>query len=70
VCQGLRPETISAYSRGVRRVAGYFKRCLDNLTVDGLKGYFAALVESHPWSTLKLDRNGIQFYYRHVLQRP
>ena len=59
VCQGLRPKTISAYSRGVRRVAGYFKRCPDNLTADELKSYFAALVESHSWSTVKLDRNGI-----------
>jgi integrase/recombinase XerD len=70
VCQGMRPKTISAYSRGVRRVAGYVKRCPDNLTANELKGYFAALVKSHSWSTVKLDRNGIQFYYRHVLHRP
>ncbi|MEJ2388176.1 MAG: site-specific integrase [Chromatiaceae bacterium] len=70
VCQGLRPKTISAYARGVRRVAGYVKRCPDNLTADELKGYFASLVASHSWSTVKLDRNGIQFFYRHVLHRP
>ncbi len=70
VCQGLRAKTIDAYSRGVRRVASHVKRCPDNLTADELKGYFAALVESHSWSTVKLDRNGIQFYYRHVLHRP
>ncbi|ESQ13231.1 MAG: hypothetical protein N838_16525 [Thiohalocapsa sp. PB-PSB1] len=70
VCQGLRPKTISAYSRGVRRVAGYFKRCPDSLTADELEGYFAALVEAHSWSILKLDRNGMQFYHRHLLQRP
>ena len=70
VCQGMRPKTIDAYSRGVRRVAGFVKRCRDNLTADELKSYFASLVKSHSWSTVKLDRNGIQFYYRHVLHQP
>jgi integrase/recombinase XerD len=70
VCQGLRPKTIDAYSRAVRRVAGFFKRCPDNLTSEELKRYFAALVDSHSWSTVKLDRNGIQLFYRHVLHRP
>ena len=68
--QGKRPKTIDAYSRAVRRVAGYFDRCPDNLTADELKGYFASLVTSHSWSTVKLDRNGIQFFYRHVLNKP
>lgn len=27
-------------------------------------------MESHSWSTVKTDRNGIQFFYRHVLNRP
>lgn len=70
VCQGMRPKTIDAYSRGVRRVAGFVKRCPDNLTAEELKSYFASLVKSHSWSTVKLDRNGIQFYYRHVLHQP
>jgi integrase/recombinase XerD len=70
ICQGLRPKTIDAYSRGVRRVAGYFKRCPDDLTPDELKRYFADLVKSHSRSTVKPDRNGIQFYYRHVLDKP
>jgi hypothetical protein len=68
--QGKRPKTIAAYSRGVRRVADYVDRCPDNLTADELKSYFASLVASHSWSTVKLDRNGIQFFYRHVLGRP
>ncbi len=68
--QGKRPKTIDAYSRAIRRVADYFDRCPDNLTADELKDYFAALVISHSWSTVKLDRNGIQFFYRHVLDRP
>jgi len=68
--QGKRPKTIEAYSRGVRRVADYFDRCPDKLTAADLKKYFAALVESHSWSTVKLDRNGIGFLYRHVLDKP
>jgi site-specific recombinase XerD len=68
--QGKRPKTIEAYSRGVRRVADYVDRCPDNLTTDELKSYFASLVHSHSWSTVKIDRNGIQFFYRHVLGRP
>jgi len=26
-------------------------------------------VESHSWSTVKVDRNGLQFFYKHVLKR-
>ncbi len=68
--QGKRPKTIDAYTRAVRRVSDYYDRCPDNLTADELKDYFASLVDSHSWSTVKLDRNGIQFFYRHVLDKP
>ena len=68
--QGKRPKAIEAYTRAVRRVADYFDRCPDKLTAADLKKYFASLVESHSWSTVKLDRNGIGFLYRHVLDKP
>ncbi|GIU38374.1 site-specific integrase [Shewanella schlegeliana] len=67
--QGKRPATIDAYSRAVRRIAAYFDCCPDNLTTDDLKRYFAQLIASHSWSTVKLDRNGLQFFYRHVLNQ-
>ncbi len=70
ILQGMQPKTIDAYSRAIRRVAKSVDRCPDNLTADELKHYFASLVESHSWSTVKLDRCGIQFFYRHVLNRP
>ena len=70
VLQGMRPKTIDAYSRSIRRVASFFDRCPDNLEASELKVYFASLVESHSWSTVKLDRCGIQFFYRHVLNKP
>ncbi len=67
--QGKRPATIDAYSRAVRRIAAFFDRCPDNLTTDDLKRYFASLIKSHSWSTVKLDRNGLQFFYRYVLNQ-
>lgn len=70
VLQGLRPKTVEAYTRAIRRVAEYFGCCPDNLTADDLRDYFGALVKSHSWSTVKLDRCGLQFYYRHVLDKP
>jgi len=35
-----------------------------------LHSHFAQLLETHSWSTIKLDRCGLQFFYRHVLSRP
>ncbi len=54
--QGMAPKTISAYSRAVRRIADHFDCCPDRLTAAHLKRYFFALVDSHSWSTVKLDR--------------
>ena len=67
--QGKSQSTIDLYSRPLRRLAAFFDRCPDTLTPDDLKIYFAALVVSHSWSTVKTDRNGIQFFWRHVLHR-
>jgi len=50
-------------------VVVYFDRCPDQLTVEQLSTYFADLVDSHSWSTVKVDRNGLQFFYQHVLHR-
>jgi integrase/recombinase XerD len=68
--QGMAEKTIEAYSRAIRRSAEFFGRCPDDLTAEELQAYFAALLESHSWSTVKLDRCGLQFFYRHVLKRP
>jgi integrase/recombinase XerD len=69
VLQGLRPKTVDAYTRAIRRVARHFDRCPDQLSPDDLRDYFAKLVKSHSWSTVKLDRCGLQFFYRHVLDK-
>ena len=68
--QGKARATKDAYSRAVRRTAEYFDRCPDDLSAEELREYFADLLETHSWSTIKLDRCGLQFFYRHVLDRP
>lgn len=67
--QGKSKATIDAYSRPLRRIAAFFDRCPDRLSLDDIKEYFTRLVESHSWSTVKLDRNGLQFFYKHVLNK-
>ncbi|MFT6908618.1 MAG: integrase/recombinase XerD [Oleiphilaceae bacterium] len=67
--QGKRPATIDAYSRAVRRITAYFDRTPDTLSTNDLKQYFNALIQTHSWSTVKLDRNGLQFFYRYTLDR-
>ncbi|MBW2643994.1 MAG: site-specific integrase [Deltaproteobacteria bacterium] len=67
--QGKSQKTIDAYSRSVRRVSEYFDCCPDKLTQVQLEIYFGELVDTHSWSTVKIDRNGLQFFWRHVLKR-
>lgn len=67
--QGKAPSTIDVYSRAVRRVCEYFDCPPDTLTQEQLEGYFESLVSTHSWSTVKVDRNGLQFFYQHVLKR-
>jgi len=66
--QGKSQKTIDAYSRAVRRIRDYFDCCPDQLTLEQREDYFAELVESHSWSTVKIDRIGLQFYWKHVLK--
>lgn len=67
--QGKRPSTIDAYSRPVRRITQYFDQVPDTLTTAHLKQYFNSLIQTHSWSTIKLDRNGLQFFYRYTLDK-
>ena len=67
--QGKRPSTIDAYSRAVRRITEYFDQVPDTLTTANLKEYFNSLITTHSWSTIKLDRNGLQFFYRYTLDK-
>lgn len=67
--QGKAQKTIDAYSRAVRRIRDFFDCCPDLLTLDQRETYFSNLVQSHSWSTVKIDRNGLQFFWKHVLDR-
>ncbi len=66
---GFQPKTIEAYALALRRIGNYFNCKLDNLTQDQLLDYFHDLLQSHSWSTVKLDLYGLQFFYTHVLQK-
>jgi integrase/recombinase XerD len=68
--QGKSPKTIEMYSRCLRKVADYFDCCPDQLSAAQLKDYFLMLVETRSWSAVKVARNAIQFFYKHVLSRP
>lgn len=67
--QGKAQKTIDAYSRAIRRIRDYFDCCPDLLTLEQRETYFSNLVQSHSWSTVKIDRNGLQFFWKHVLER-
>ncbi len=67
--QGKAKKTIDAYSRAVRRVRDCFDCCPDKLKPKDLENYFADLVESHSWSTVKIDRLGLQHFWKFVLKR-
>ena len=67
--QGKRPTTIDAYSRAVRRITEYFDQVPDTITTTHLKQYFNSLIQTHSWSTVKIDRNGLQFFYRYTLNK-
>jgi len=70
ILQGKSPKTIDCYSRCLRQVAEYFNTCPDRLSVEQLKRYFLYLATHKSWSLVKIARNAIQFFYKHVLGRP
>jgi site-specific recombinase XerD len=67
--RGMRPKTIDAYSRAIKRIGNSFNGRIDDLTSDQLLDYFSELLESHSWSTVKLDLYGLKFFYSRVLNR-
>lgn len=67
--QGKAESTIDVYSRALRRISEFFDCPPDNLKREQFEAYFDALVQTHSWSTVKVDRNGLQFFYQHVLKK-
>ena len=68
--KGLQPKTVEAYSRAIRRIGEYFDHQINELSEQQLTDYFSDLLESHSWSTVKLDLYGLKFFYTHVLHKP
>ena len=66
---GFQPKTIEAYSRAIRRVGNFCNCRIDNLTNNQLVDYFNELLDSHSWSTVKLDLYGLKFFYTNVLNK-
>lgn len=68
--KGLQPKTIDAYARAMRRIGAYFNYQLNDLSESQLTDYFSDLLESHSWSSVKLDLYGLKFFYSYVLNKP
>ncbi len=69
ILQGKSKKTQDAYSRAIRRLRDHFDCCPDKLTPKDLESYFAQLVETHSWSTVKVDCWGFKFFWEHVLKK-
>jgi len=67
--QGMSEKTIDVYSRAVRRLVERFDKCPDKVTRKQLKDHFSKLVKSHSWSTVRVDRNGLMFFWKYVLRK-
>jgi site-specific recombinase XerD len=68
--KGKQPKTIEAYARAIRRIGKYFHYWIEDLSEQQLTDYFTDLLDSHSWSTVKLDLYGLKFFYEHVLHKP
>ena len=68
--KGMRPKTIEAYARGIRRIGQYFSYQVDALSPEQLTEYFTDLKAKHSWSGVKLDLYGWKFFTQHVLGKP
>jgi len=67
--QGYSASTIEAYTFAIRRVADYFDCCpSQRLRKDDLRDYFADLLKTHSWSTIKRDRNGLMRFWELILE--
>lgn len=66
--QGYAEKTVDSYARSIRRVAAYFDCCPDHkLSKEDLQQYFADLLKTHSWSTIKHDLNALRHYWKLVL---
>jgi len=67
--RGYSASTIDVYARAVRRLADYFDCVPDQLSVEQLETYFAELVDTRSWALVRVDRNGLQFFWKFILKQ-
>jgi integrase len=68
--KGLRPKTIEAYARAMRRIGTHFNFEVSALSPAQLSDYFTQMKARHSWSGVKLDLYGLKFFTEHVLGQP
>jgi len=68
--KGLRPKTIEAYARAMRRIGAHFQFEVTALSPAQLADYFTQMKAQHSWSGVKLDLYGLKFFTEHVLAQP
>lgn len=68
--KGLRPKTIEAYARAMRRIGAHFQFEVTALSPAQLADYFTQMKTQHSWSGVKLDLYGLKFFTEHVLAQP
>ena len=68
--KGLRPKTVEAYARAMRRIGTHFDFQVSALTPAQLSDYFTRMLAQHSWSGVKLDLYGLKFFTEHVLEQP
>jgi len=67
--RGYSASTIDVYARAVRRLTDYFDCVPDQFSVEQLEIYFANLVDTRSWATVRVDRNGLQFFWQYILKQ-
>jgi hypothetical protein len=67
---GLAASTQAVYIEAVRRLAGHYRRSPDGLNEEEVRSYLVGLRERGvARGTFKANHYGIQFLYRHTLDR-
>jgi site-specific recombinase XerD len=62
-------KTIEVYSFALKRFTKFIDRSPDTATKDDFKRYFKSILETQSWSTIKVNRVGLMFFYHYVLEK-
>ena len=72
ILKGYSPRTHDSYLYAIKKLAEYFHRSPDTLSVDELEGYLVYLLRERQLApaSVRLQVNAVRFFYQQVLQRP